>query len=178
MPNSPDWRCLYPFASHFLQLGEVRCHYLDEGAGDVLLMVHGNPTWSFYWRNLITGLRDQYRIVVPDHVGCGLSDKPLDYRYSLQRHTANLVQLVDRLQLDDITLVGHDWGGAIGSGARFSVRSGSPAWCCSTPAPFLRRASRGALPSAGRRCWAPGLCKAQTYSPAQPYAWRSPSRSA
>ena len=73
MSNPDDWRCLYPFASHFLHLDGVGYHYLDEGAGDVLLMVHGNPTWSFYWRNLITALRDQHRVVVPDHVGCGLS---------------------------------------------------------------------------------------------------------
>ena len=117
MPNQNDWRALYPFSSHFLQLDVPRYHYVDEGQGDVLLMVHGNPTWSFYWRNLITALRDRYRIVAPDHIGCGLSDKPADYPYSLARHTANLVQLIDRLQLDNVTLLGHDWGGAIGLGA-------------------------------------------------------------
>lgn len=117
MPNQSDWRALYPFASHFLQLGQVRYHYLDEGQGDVLLMVHGNPTWSFYWRNLVTAFRDDCRAVVPDHVGCGLSDKPADYPYSLAQHTSNLVELIDHLQLKNITLLGHDWGGAIGLGA-------------------------------------------------------------
>ena len=120
MPNKNDWRALYPFSSHFLQLDVPRYHYVDEGRGDVLLMVHGNPTWSFYWRDLITALRDRYRIVAPDHIGCGLSDKPADYPYSLARHTANLVQLIDRLQLDNMTLLGHDWGGAIGMG--YAVR--------------------------------------------------------
>jgi haloalkane dehalogenase len=80
-------------------------------------MVHGNPTWSFFWRNLILGLRDQYRAVAVDHLGCGLSDKPQRYPYTLQQHTANLVRLVDELDLQRITLLVHDWGGAIGLGA-------------------------------------------------------------
>jgi haloalkane dehalogenase len=93
-------------------------HYLDEGAGDqVFLMVHGNPTWSFYWRNLLAVWRDRFRVVVPDHVGCGLSDKPQRYPYSLQRHTANLVELIETLDLRRITLFAHDWGGAIGLNA-------------------------------------------------------------
>ncbi len=114
--NSP-WRSLYPFKSHFLSLQGARLHYVDEGGGDPVLMVHGNPTWSFYWRHLATRLRDQFRVVVPDHVGCGLSDKPQDYDYTLPRHTQNLVALVDTLRLRRITLVAHDWGGAIGLGA-------------------------------------------------------------
>jgi haloalkane dehalogenase len=117
MPRPTDWQHLYPFASHYLPLDGPRCHYLDEGAGEVLLMVHGNPTWSFHWRNLITGLRDRHRIVAPDHLGCGLSDKPANYPYSLRQHTSNLVRLIDQLRLDNVTLVGHDWGGAIGLGA-------------------------------------------------------------
>ena len=64
-------------------MGGHRLHYLDEGAGEPLLFVHGNPTWSFYWRNLILGLRDSYRCVAVDHIGCGLSDKPQDYNYTL-----------------------------------------------------------------------------------------------
>jgi pimeloyl-ACP methyl ester carboxylesterase len=73
----PEVRALYPFAGHTMQLGcGHRMHYLDEGTGQPLLMLHGNPTWSFYYRNLVLGLRDHYRCIVPDHVGCGLSDKP------------------------------------------------------------------------------------------------------
>jgi haloalkane dehalogenase len=117
MPEPTHWRHLYPFTSHFLPLDGWRYHYLDEGSGDVFLMVHGNPTWSFYWRNLILGLGGQHRAVAPDHLGCGLSDKPADYPYSLRQHTFNLVRLIDHLALDRITLVGHDWGGAIGLGA-------------------------------------------------------------
>ena len=112
-----DWRPLYPFASHYLDVDGQRYHYLDEGAGDVLLLVHGNPTWSFYWRNIVLALRGRYRLIVPDHIGCGLSDKPQDYPYTLARHVQNLRQLIDALGLEKITLLAHDWGGAIGLGA-------------------------------------------------------------
>ena len=67
---------LYPFASHFLARPAGNLHFLDEGAGDPVVMLHGNPTWSFYYRNLVLALRDSYRCIVPDHIGCGLSDKP------------------------------------------------------------------------------------------------------
>lgn len=80
-------------------------------------MVHGNPTWSFYWRHLIAGLQSTHRAIAPDHIGCGLSDKPQDYDYSLKQHIGNLVRLIDELDLNNITLLGHDWGGAIGLGA-------------------------------------------------------------
>ena len=82
---------LYPFAGHFLDIGAgVRLHYLDEGAGEPVVMVHGNPTWSFYYRDLVRRLSGRYRCVVPDHVGCGLSDKPPAdrYPYSLDRRVA------------------------------------------------------------------------------------------
>ncbi|MGP0564719.1 MULTISPECIES: alpha/beta fold hydrolase [unclassified Nitrospina] len=107
---------IYPFESHYLDLNGLRYHYLDEGQGEVLLMLHGNPTWSFYYRNLVRALRSQYRCVVPDHMGCGLSDKPQDYNYTLNQHIDNVERLVEHLQLDNITLVLHDWGGAIGMG--------------------------------------------------------------
>lgn len=117
MRASTDWRPLYPFCSRYLQFESLAYHYLDEGQGEPLLLVHGNPTWSFYWRNLVLGLRDEFRLIVPDHVGCGLSDKPQTYRYTLAQHVANLVRLVDALDLSNLTLVAHDWGGAIGLGA-------------------------------------------------------------
>jgi pimeloyl-ACP methyl ester carboxylesterase len=113
---------LYPFESHWLDLGDgVRLHYLDEGPRDapVLLMLHGNPTWSFYYRNLVLRLRDRFRCIVPDHVGCGLSDKPGDDRYDY--HLARRIRDVDALvtaTIGDATLslVVHDWGGMIGFG--------------------------------------------------------------
>lgn len=115
-------RRLYPWPGRDLVLKSGhRLHYLDEGpqdqkARETVLMVHGNPTWSFYWRNLVTALSGQYRCVVPDHIGCGLSDKPQDWPYRLEGHIHNLEQLVLALDLRDITLVVHDWGGAIGLG--------------------------------------------------------------
>ena len=117
MDRTHSWRSLYPFDSQWLDLGGQRLHYLDEGNGDVLLMVHGNPTWSFYWRKLITAFRDRYRVVALDHLGCGLSDKPQRYPYCLEQHTRNLVRLIEHLQLTRITLLAHDWGGAIGLNA-------------------------------------------------------------
>ncbi len=107
---------LYPFKPQSIKLGPLRYNYLDEGQGEALLMLHGNPTWSFYYRNLVLGLRDKYRCVVPDHIGCGFSDKPFIYNYTLSQHIENLEALVDSLQLKNITLVLHDWGGAIGMG--------------------------------------------------------------
>src|SRR5262245_53540068 len=108
---------LYPFSGHYLDLGGLRYHYLDEGRGEPLVMLHGNPTWSFYYRNLVLGLRDAYRTIVPDHIGCGLSDKPDDarYEYSLRQRVADLETLLDHLELrENLTLVLHDWGGMIG----------------------------------------------------------------
>ncbi len=108
---------LYPFASHFLDLDGIKLHYLDEGAGDPIVMVHGNPTWSFYYRKLVEALRPSYRTIVPDHIGCGLSDKPDDskYPYTLDRRARDLETLLDQLGVvENITLVVHDWGGMIG----------------------------------------------------------------
>jgi cis-3-alkyl-4-acyloxetan-2-one decarboxylase len=118
MSATTDWRSLYPFQSHEVTLGGHRCHYLDEGNGPVLLMVHGNPTWSFYWRSLILALRDRYRVVAVDQIGCGLSDKPARHAYSyrLAQRSADLKQLIEKLDLRQITLVAHDWGGVIGMG--------------------------------------------------------------
>ncbi|MEM7307539.1 MAG: alpha/beta fold hydrolase [Planctomycetota bacterium] len=109
---------LYPFAARFHDHGGVVQHYLDEGAADAppALLVHGNPTWSFAWRRFVPELARTMRVVVPDHIGCGLSDKPQDYPYVLERHVENLERLVLSLDLKDITLVLHDWGGAIGMG--------------------------------------------------------------
>jgi haloalkane dehalogenase len=109
---------LYPFAGHFFDAGGARLHYLDEGRGPPVVMVHGNPTWSFYYRDLVLRLRGRYRCIVPDHVGCGLSDKPDEsrYPYTLDRRVQDLTALLDHLRLDrDVTLVLHDWGGMIGS---------------------------------------------------------------
>jgi len=106
----------YPFASHELKFDGLRYHYVDEGSGPTLLFVHGNPTWSFAFRNLIKALSPSYRVLAVDHIGCGFSDKPQNYPYRLAQHVANLERFVTELDLRDITLFAHDWGGAIGMG--------------------------------------------------------------
>ena len=110
---------LYPFDSRYLDMAGVRLHYLDEGprSAQTIVMLHGNPTWSFYYRNLVLALRDEYRCIVPDHVGMGLSDKPDDtqYDYTLSRRVDDLDKLLEHLQVtENVTLVLHDWGGMIG----------------------------------------------------------------
>lgn len=107
---------LYPFRSHYLQLNGHNLHYVDEGEGQPILMLHGNPTWSFYYRNLIQAFSPKFRCVVPDHMGCGLSDKPQDYAYNLEAHIQNTHKLIRFLDLKRIILIVHDWGGAIGFG--------------------------------------------------------------
>lgn len=111
---------LYPFESRFLDRNGLRYHYLDEGSGPPVLMVHGNPTWSFYYRALVKALRGTHRCIVPDHIGCGLSDKPDDtkYRYTLANRVHDLDALLTHLDITgDLTLVVHDWGGMIGLAA-------------------------------------------------------------
>ncbi len=119
--SAPDPRAaslgeLYPFHTNGLNVDGQRMHYVDEGSGSPIVMVHGNPTWSFYYRTLISGLADRHRVIAPDHIGCGLSDKPRDYPYTLSTHINNLTRLLDHLDLHDVTLVVHDWGGPIGLG--------------------------------------------------------------
>jgi haloalkane dehalogenase len=97
----------------------LRYHYLDEGSGEPLIMLHGNPTWSFYFRALVSALKTEYRVIVPDHMGCGLSDKPIlaQYDFRLQSRIADLGMLIDHLKIDrPITIIAHDWGGMIGLG--------------------------------------------------------------
>ena len=111
-------RELYPFQGKHLDVGGLRMHCLDEGRGDAVVCVHGNPTWSFYYRRLVEALRGSHRVVVPDHIGCGLSEMPGDDRYpfTLARRVDDLEELIERLELGDVSLVVHDWGGAIGLG--------------------------------------------------------------
>lgn len=112
-----DFQHLYPFESNYMDLGELKYHYVDEGIGDPVVMLHGNPTWSFYYRDLINALSSEYRTIAPDHIGCGLSDKPNanEYEYRLQNRVDDLDQFLTGLDIkNNITLVLHDWGGMIG----------------------------------------------------------------
>ncbi len=108
---------LYPFEPNFLSIGHNKMHYVDQGEGPPVIMVHGNPTWSFYYRNLITLLSKTNRTIVPDHMGCGFSDKPgpKDYDYTLATRVSDLDCLINSLELTEkISLIVHDWGGMIG----------------------------------------------------------------
>ena len=112
---------LYPFESNWLDIAGFRMHYLDEGPRDapIILMVHGNPTWSFYYRNLVLALRDRYRCIVPDHIGCGLSVKPASdqYPYTLEQRISDLTALMEHIEPQTpVHLIVHDWGGMIGFG--------------------------------------------------------------
>jgi haloalkane dehalogenase len=106
----------YPFAPHWLDVDGLRMHYVDEGTGPPVLLLHGEPTWSFLWRKIIPPLvASGRRAVAPDLLGFGLSDKPGDMAwYSYDRHVASIVRLVEELDLHHLTLVLHDWGGPIG----------------------------------------------------------------
>ena len=116
MPSRHAFADEYPFESNFLDLDGLRYHYIDEGQGESLLLVHGNPTWSFAWRNFVKALSRDYRVLAVDHIGCGYSDKPQDYPYVLKQHVDNLQRFVEALELNRTTLLAHDWGGAIGLG--------------------------------------------------------------
>lgn len=116
---STEFREMYPFKSHFLEINCQRMHYLDEGQGPALIMLHGNPTWSFLYRNYVKEFSKNFRVIVPDHIGCGLSDQPSekDYNYTLSQRISDLKFLLNHLGLNSqLTLMVHDWGGIIGTG--------------------------------------------------------------
>jgi haloalkane dehalogenase len=112
----PGWvdNELFPFESHFVELDGNVVHYVDEGSGPILLMLHGNPVWSFVYREAITALRDRFRCIAVDFPGFGLSTGPPGYRYLARDHAALLVSFLDRLNLSQLTLIGHNWGGPFG----------------------------------------------------------------
>ena len=114
--NDTTWidRQEYPFDAQYFDVPAGRLHYVDEGSGPAIVMVHGNPTWSYLYRRLIKRLQPEHRCIALDHIGFGLSDKPRDWSYLPADHAANLTALIDGLGLKDVTLVVQDWGGPIG----------------------------------------------------------------
>lgn len=112
----PSWldRGMYPFASQWFDTVDGRMHYLDEGKGRPVVLVHGTPTWSFLYRHLVRALRSDHRVIVPDHLGFGLSDKPPDAPYRPVDHARRLGELLDSLDLEPCTMMVHDFGGPIG----------------------------------------------------------------
>lgn len=118
--ETPAWLAReYPFAPQsFVTPTGARMSFVDEGPrrDEAVLMLHGNPTWSYYYRHLIRALSPLIRCVAPDHIGMGLSEKPENYEYTLERRIADIAALVASLGLKRVHLVVHDWGGAIGFG--------------------------------------------------------------
>ena len=115
-PVRPAWVPdeLYPFESHYADVAGSRVHYIDEGGGPPLLLLHGNPTWSFLYREIVKGLRDRYRCIAVDHPGFGLSSPAPGYGFTPAEHADVLEQLVLRLDLGELTMMVQDWGGPIG----------------------------------------------------------------
>ncbi len=124
LPELPEWlHELYPFRTRAVEVERRRMSFVDEGPPNAspLLLLHGNPTWSFLFRQLIREAMTGRRVIAPDHIGFGLSEKPLEPEYhTLDRHIENLEAFVEELNLREITVVAHGWGGPIGMG--YAVR--------------------------------------------------------
>lgn len=112
----PEWfnSCMYHFEPHYFPAPAGMMHYIDQGQGDPVVFVHGNPGWSFEFRDVINGISISRRCIAPDHIGFGLSDKPADWDYLPEHHARNFHAFMEHLDLQDITLVVNDWGGPIG----------------------------------------------------------------
>jgi pimeloyl-ACP methyl ester carboxylesterase len=107
----------FPFAPHYHEINGFLMHFVDEGLGEPIVLLHGDPTWGYIYRRFIPALSARRRCIVPDHMGMGKSDVPRDPNpYRLRHHISNLEALLLRLDLHDVTLVLHDWGGPIGLG--------------------------------------------------------------
>jgi len=113
---------LFPVRSRYLQAGGARLHYVDEGSGPLLFMLHGNPTWSLVYRHLIKALQDEFRCIAVDLAGFGLSEPPYGFGYRPEEHAGLIVRLIETLDLHDATLIAHDWGGPIGLAAMLRTR--------------------------------------------------------
>ncbi len=123
-PDRPAWvpNRLYPFRDRYLHIDGSMVHYVDEGSGPILLLLHGNPTWSFLYREIIIGLRSEYRCVALDYPGFGLSAAPLRYGFTPAEHADVVARFVQELDLTEVTMMVQDWGGPIG----FSVATRQP----------------------------------------------------
>lgn len=106
-------RDAYPFTDRWLRISEGTLHYVDEGSGPVLLFVHGTPTWSFEWRHLVIALSPRFRCIALDHLGFGMSERPGGADYSPEAHARRFAEFADALDLHDVTVVVHDFGGPI-----------------------------------------------------------------
>jgi haloalkane dehalogenase len=115
IPAGETFDGTFPFAPHFSTAPGFRMHYVDEGSGQPIILIHGEPTWSYLYRKFIPTLAKDFRVIAPDHMGFGKSESPAGGVYTLDRHAQNLIALIEELDLRDITLVMQDWGGPIGA---------------------------------------------------------------
>jgi haloalkane dehalogenase len=115
IPADETFDGTFPFPPHFSSAAGFRMHYVDEGSGEPIILIHGEPTWSYLYRNFIPALSRNFRVIAPDHMGFGKSETPAGGEYALGRHAQNLGLLIEELNLRDITLVMQDWGGPIGT---------------------------------------------------------------
>jgi haloalkane dehalogenase len=115
IPSQETFGGSWPFAPRFFEGAGFRMHYVDEGSGEPIVCLHGEPTWGYLYRRFIPPLARTHRVVVPDHMGFGKSETPRDREYTLKTHVENLARLIEALDLKDITLVIQDWGGPIGA---------------------------------------------------------------
>ena len=115
LTSLPDWvdRAEYPFQPRRFETAEGAMSYLDEGSGPAVVLVHGTPTWSFLWRRIVRHLAPRHRVIAPDHLGFGLSDKPPRAPYTPADHARRLGALLDALDVREATVVAHDFGGPI-----------------------------------------------------------------
>ena len=111
----------WPYKPRFCSATGFQQHYVDEGEGEIIICLHGEPTWGYLYRNMIEPLSKDYRVIVPDHMGFGKSETPTNRDYTLKSHTENLTALIDDIALDSVTLVMQDWGGPIGTA--FAIRN-------------------------------------------------------
>lgn len=122
MPSFVPDADLYPFVSRWFDAPSGRVHYIDEGAGRPILLLHGNPTWSFLYRTIVIRLREAFRCVALDYPGFGLSERPAGYGYTPAEHARTVSALIEGLDLRDAVVMGHDWGGPIGLAAAVEHR--------------------------------------------------------
>ena len=113
IPAEETFDGTFPFQPRYSTAPGFRMHYVDEGEGEPIICLHGEPTWGYIYRDFIPPLSERWRVIVPDHMGFGKSETPQDRDYTLESHVGNLAALIDELDLRDITLVGQDWGGPI-----------------------------------------------------------------
>lgn len=115
IPADETFNGTFPFEPHFSEAAGFRMHYVDEGKGEPIICLHGEPTWGYLYRKFIPPLSKTHRVIVPDHMGFGKSETPQNKEYTLRTHVENLAALIEELDLWDITFVVQDWGGPISS---------------------------------------------------------------